>query len=152
MEIELLYDKIGGPYVEFNMWGTKGEYSRWHECSTFLEEPVYGLFADFFEEVSHAFNYYGPTLFFRDELTELRILLAENGTRYNDIKTLSQLTDFICASFLGVNFISELDREHYGWRDSFEEIRDKLSAVNKGLLSIIDKCLEKERVLWVLGI
>jgi hypothetical protein len=148
MEIELLYDKIGGPYVEFNMWGN----SHWHECSTFLEEPVYWLFANYFERVSCDFNYYGPTLFTHDELTELRFLLAENGTRYKEIKTLSQFTELVSESILGVNFINELDREHHGWRDSFEEIRDKLSAVNKGLLSIVDKCLVKQRVLWVLGI
>ena len=111
MKISLLEDIKGGPYVEFNISGDE-DYFHWCKSSSFLYEPVFGLFEDCFDRVSDSFNYYGPTIFVGGKLKELEVELEKTATALNEIKSLSQLLEYLNGKILGGNFIGEMDEEY----------------------------------------
>jgi hypothetical protein len=152
MKIQLLKDIKGGPYVEFNISGDEEDYIHWCESSSFLDESIYQIFYEHFEKVSDSFNYYGPTMFIGEELKELELEFKKIAIDLNEIKSLSQLLEYLTRKNAGTNFIIELDRECCDWRNNFQTVLYSLRDVNHGLMAIIKGCINEKRVLWVLGI
>jgi len=151
MEIKLLRDIKGGPYVEFNISGDE-DYFHWCKSSSFLDELTFALFYEYFDKVSDSFNYYGPTMFTGEKLTELESEFEKITQNLNDIKSLSQFLEYLKMKKEGAYFISAMDVKCSDWRNNFEVVLNSLRDVNDGLLSIIKRCIIEKRVLWVLGI
>lgn len=149
MEIKLLKDIKGGPYVEFNISGDE-DYFHWCESSSFLYESIFGLFYECFYRVSDSFNYFGPTIFIGEKLKKLELEFEKTAIKLNEIKSLSQLLDYLNMKNGG--FITEMDEECSDWRNNFEDVLNSLRDVNDGLISIIRRCIGEKRVLWVLDI
>lgn len=149
MEIKLLKDIKGGPYVEFNISGDE-DYFHWCESSSFLDEKIFRLFYECFDKVSGSFNYYGPTIFIGEKLKELELEFEKTAINLNEIKSLSQLIEYLKRKNDG--FIAEIHEECSDWRNNFEDVLISLRDVNDGLISIIRRCISEKRVLWVLGI
>jgi hypothetical protein len=151
MEIKLLKDIKGGPYVEFNISGGE-DYIHWSESSYFLDESIYGMFYECFDRVSHSFNYYGPTMFVGEKLQELKRELEINSLYLAEIKSLFQLLKYLKRNNSGTNLLTEMDEESSDWRNNYQDVINNLRNVNNGLASIIRRCISEKRVLWVLGI
>lgn len=149
MEIKLLKDIKGGHYVEFNISGDE-DYFHWCESSSFLDESIFGLFYECFYRVIDSFNYFGPTIFIGEKLKKLEIEFEKTAINLNEIKSLSQLLEYLNGKNGG--FITEMDEECSDWRNNFEDVLNSLRDVNDGLISIIRRCIGEKRVLWVLGI
>jgi hypothetical protein len=151
MKIKLLKDIKGGPYIEFNISGDE-DYFHWCKSSSFLDESIFALFYECSDRVNDSFNYYGPTMFVGEKLKELELEFEKITINLNEIKSLSQLLEYLKRKNASASFIVEMDEECSDWRNNFEDVLNSLRDVNARLISIIRRCISEKRVLCVLGI
>jgi hypothetical protein len=148
MELRILRNLKKGPYVEFNSTG-----KNWDNSSLFLDEAVFGVFADCFYASNAKFNYYGPTLYQESALLKLQSELD----RFNSL--LSEITDFqsfakaISGLPTGNNFLGELEAsDKVDLNLKWSEVLVALKEIGATLLGLVQKYANENGVLWVLGI
>jgi hypothetical protein len=142
-------DKLN--FVEFNITGDDLNYHRLNEESYFLASEVFNLFAHCFERSNELYEYYEPSKYNARKIVVLRNELLSNHKLLSNITTES---DFICHLeniFLGKAFFMELEVTDPHWKNHWQAYVEKLKEVNKEMLSIVDKCIEEVRILWIIG-
>ena len=153
MELRLLKGIKRGPYVEFNISGSESDYAHRADTSLFLDEAVFGLFAERFEACVEDFNYYGPTRYTSSDLSKLREELEADAAGWNQIADSNGFIAAMCTGrILGNNFLSELESQAYDLKIDWSRVLDLLKQVNIDLIVLIDQCIREGRTLWVLGI
>ncbi len=152
MDIKILKNIRCGRYVQFDISGDMEQYTFWHNESSYLYEPIYGIFADCFEACAERFIYYGPTLFTISQLVQLRQALEIKQRVFVEIETPEEFISRIFEVELGENFLTELSRQNCNLNTNWRVVADSLMEINEGLIDLVDNCMQSGRVLWVLGI
>lgn len=153
MELKLLKSLEQGPYVEFNIAGTESDYVHWADTSLFLQEEVFGVFADCFAACVKDFNYYGPTRYTQSDLPKLREELVTSAARWTSIADSNTFVTVVCeTSILGNQFLHELESDAYDLKSNWSKVLDSLKQINTDLIELCDQCSREGRTLWVFGI
>ncbi|MDA3952360.1 MAG: hypothetical protein PF485_01850 [Bacteroidales bacterium] len=150
MRIEL-YSSEYLNIVELNTTGDNENYIKGDSESKYAQSEVFNLFASCFENANKLYEFFGATKFNSRKIVPLRNELNNKLEAFENIKSLAEFQEHLKQVFLGQEFVDELMVEDKNWMDKWETYRDKLIQVNIDLLEIVDKCIEEQKVLWVIG-
>ncbi|NOQ26633.1 MAG: hypothetical protein GQ564_14840 [Bacteroidales bacterium] len=150
MRIEL-YSSEYLNIVELNTTGDNENYIKGDSESKYTQSEVFNLFASCFENANNLYEFFGETKYNSRNIVPLRNELINKLAVLKAINKLEEFQNHLNQVFLGQEFIDQLLVEDKQWMDNWETYRDKLIHVNKGLIEITDKCIEEQKVLWVIG-
>lgn len=150
MKIEL-FDSSDLNFVEFNITGDGQNYIMCDSGSKFLDSEVFNLFSTCFEQSDKLFDYFTPSKYNPRNIIKLKNALINNFDVLNNIKSHEAFIDHISQIFLGNNFILKLKDVDKAWEKNWSFYLQKLIEINNGLVALIDKCIEEDRILWVIG-
>lgn len=137
--------------VEINTTGDNENYVKGDPESKYLQSEVFNLFATCFENANKLYEFFGATKYNARKIVPLRNELANKLEILQNIKCLEDFQHHLDQVFLGQEFIDELTLENSEWKSKWKYYLDKLILVNQGLIEISDKCIEEQKVLWVIG-
>ena len=150
MRIELYgSDKLN--FVELNTTGDNDNYESIDSESKFLDSEVFNLFTSCFENSNKLFDYFGPTKYNSRKIIPLKNELLDFHDKLTSIVSLDDFLSFISDIFLGNNFILSLENQDVDWKKHWKMYLEKLILTNDEILTLIDLCVEQERILWVKG-
>ena len=150
MRIEL----FGSEYlniVELNTTGDNENYIKGDSESNYVESEVFNIFTDCFENANKLYEFFGATKYNVRKIVPLRNELLSKLEKLEKIDSLEKFTEHIDQIFLGQEFVDELTVEDPEWQNKWKYYLDKLIVLNKGLIEIVERCIEEQRVLWVIG-
>ncbi|HRW63314.1 MAG TPA: hypothetical protein P5132_07485 [Bacteroidales bacterium] len=150
MRIEL----FGSEYlniVELNTTGDNENYIKGDSESNYVESEVFNIFTDCFENANKLYEFFGATKYNVRKIVPLRNELLSKLEKLENIDSIEKFQDHIDQIFLGQEFVDELTVEDPEWQNKWKFYLDKLIVLNKGLIDIVEKCIEEQRVLWVIG-
>ncbi len=150
MRLEI-YGKANLNFVEFNITGDNEDYKPCDDESLYMDTEVFNLFTHCFEKSDKLFDYFGPTRYNVRNIIPLLNELNNNLEKLKAINSLDFFIDFIGSSFLGTNFIYEIEKHDKSWSLNWEQYCRKLASINSGLISVVTKCIEQSRTFWVIG-
>ncbi len=150
MRLEI-YDSNKLNFVELNTSGDNENYIPLDESSKFIDSEVFNLFTDCFESSNKLYEYFGPTKYNSRKIVPLRNALFENLESFTKIETKLDFIEYIGNKFLGKDFILSIERIDRSWENNWETYLIKLKELNKGLINIVEDCIENEKILWVIG-
>jgi hypothetical protein len=150
MRIEI-YGKGNLNFVEFNTTGDNEEYNPCDDESLYLDTEVFNLFTPCFEKSEKMFDYFGPTRYNSRNIIPLLNELKVLQTKLKEITSFDFFIDFIGSSFLGTNFIYEIEKLDKNWHLNWEQYCQKLIMISNQLISLVIKCIDQSRTLWVIG-
>jgi LPS O-antigen subunit length determinant protein (WzzB/FepE family) len=137
--------------VEFNTTGDNDTYIKGDSESTFIQSEVFNLFIKCFENSNQLYEFYGATKYDIRKIVPLKNELEKKLTALQEINHLDDFKQYIQGIFLGNEFLEKL-KAHYGnWEKEWKSYLDKLIRVNEGLITIVEQCIEEQRILWVIG-
>ena len=137
--------------VELNTTGDNENYIKGDSESKYVESEVFNIFANCFENANKLYEFFGATKYNARKIVPLRNELLHKLEALEKITTLDELHAHIEQVFLGQEFIDELTLEDNEWEKKWKFYLDKLIELNKGLVEIAEKCIEEQRILWVIG-
>ena len=137
--------------VELNTTGDNENYIKGDSESKYVESEVFNLFASCFENANKLYEFFGATKYNTRNIVPLRNELITKLEALESIKSFEGFQNHLDQVFLGQEFIDELTLEDKDWREKWKFYLDKLIEVNKGLIAITDKCIEEQKILWVIG-
>lgn len=137
--------------VELNTTGDNENYIKGDSESKYVESEVFNLFTNCFENANKLYEFFGATKYNTRNIVPLRNELLSKLEALESIKSLDDFQNHLDQVFLGQEFIDELTEEDKDWQDKWKFYLDKLIQVNKGLIAITDKCIEEQKILWVIG-
>jgi len=150
MRIEL----FGSEYlniVELNTTGDNENYIKGDSESNYVESEVFNIFTDCFENANKLYEFFGATKYNVRKIVPLRNELLSKLEKLEKIDSLEKFLEHIDQIFLGQEFVDELTVEDPEWQNKWKYYLDKLIVLNKGLIEIVERCIEEQRVLWVIG-
>jgi len=137
--------------VELNTTGDNENYIKGDSESQYMQSEVFNLFIMCFENSNRLYEFYGATKYNLRKIVPLKNELTRKLETLQSISGLKELKNHIKSIFLGEEFIEKLLVTDPNWEDSWEKYLNKLIEVNKGLIGITDKCIDEQRILWVIG-
>jgi len=137
--------------VELNTTGDNENYIKGDSESKYAESEVFNLFAKCFENANKLYEFFGATKYNARKIVPLRNELMNKLDVLQNIKSLEEFLNHLSQVFLGQEFIDELTIENSEWKEKWKFYMEKLILVNKGFIEIADKCIEEQKVLWVIG-
>jgi len=150
MRIEL-FDSEYLNIVELNTTGDDENYVKGSPESKFVESEVFNIFTDCFENANKLYEFFGATKYNSRKIVPLRNELEKKLEEFKSIDSIQGFHAHIEKIFLGGDFIEELSIEDPEWENKWKMYLDKLIIVCEGLLELADKCIEEQRILWVIG-
>jgi len=150
MRIEL-FDSDYLNIVELNTTGDDENYIKGDSESKFVEGQVFNIFTCCFENANKLYEFFGATKYNVRKIVPLKNELVKNLEDLQKIGTQGMFKDHIDQIFLGADFIEEMAIEDPDWEVNWKFYLDKLIQVNKGIIELTDKCIEEQRILWVIG-
>jgi hypothetical protein len=137
--------------VELNTTGDNENYIKGDSESKYVEREVFNLFTNCFENANNLYEFFGATKYNTRNIVPLRNELLAKQEALESIKSLKDFQSHLDQVFLGQEFVDELTEEDKDWKEKWKFYLDKLIEVNKGLVAITDKCIEEQKILWVIG-
>jgi hypothetical protein len=137
--------------VELNTTGDNDNYVKGDPESKYVEGEVFNLFTKCFENAETLYEFIGSTKYNSRKIVPLRNELLTKLESLEKIESVDDFQNHLDQVFLGQEFIDELTLEDEKWKENWKFYLDKLIILNKGLVEITDKCIEEQRILWVLG-
>lgn len=134
----------GTCYFEFVKHSDKKK-PCWNETAYYLEDGVFIYFVNVFSESSDRFDYYSFCKFNQSELKNLSKNLARFIKNLDSLKTVEEFKAFFENEY---QHIILDDKSPNNWD---ARVKDLILIAHK-LENLIDECLEKKEVLWVLGL
>jgi hypothetical protein len=138
-------------FVEFNITGDLDALQRCDKDSLYMDTELFNLFTDCFEKSNNLYDYFGPTKYNTRNIVVLLNNLEANISKIGRIDSYEGIVDFVGSKFLGANFVIELEKIDKNWGSNWGEYKSKLLEVNQSLIDLINRCMEEERILWVVG-
>jgi hypothetical protein len=138
-------------FIEFNITGDSENYNKCDPESLYLNSNVFNIYAGCFERSNHLFEFVGQTMYNSRKIIPLRNELSENLENLKSIENIESFKKYVTGIFLGRDLLIDLAKADSLWEHCWKFYLRRLIVINRGLLSIIDKCIEEERVLWVIG-
>lgn len=137
--------------VELNTTGDNENYIKGDSESQYMQSEVFNLFIDCFENSNKLYEFYGATKYNLRKIVPLKNELSKKLDTFQTIDSLNGLKNYIKSIFLGNDFIEKLNATNPNWEKNWKNYRDSLIDVNKGLIDITEKCIDEQRILWVIG-
>ena len=137
--------------VELNTTGDNENYIKGDSESKYVESEVFNLFTKCFENANKLYEFFGATKYNTRNIVPLRNELINKLQTFENIRNYKDFQNFLDQVFLGQEFIDELTNEDKNWKDNWKKYVDQLITLNKGLIAITDKCIEEQKILWVIG-
>lgn len=150
MRIEL----FGSEYlniVELNTTGDNENYIKGDSESKYVESEVFNIFTACFENANKLYEFFGATKYNARKIVPLRNELLTKLETLKKIDSLKAFNNHVNQIFLGQDFIDELNKEDAEWQKKWDFYLKKLIKINEGLIEIAEKCIEEQRILWVIG-
>ncbi len=138
-------------FVEFNITGDDLNCHRLNEESYFLGSEVFNLYVHCFEKSNELYEYFEPTKYNSRKIVVLKNELTENLKKLSAINSLEELIIHINNIFLGKNFLTEIESSDTSWKEHWKLVQTKLMDINKEMVRIVDRCIDEERILWIIG-
>ena len=138
-------------FVEFNITGNSETYNKCDEESVFLNANVFNIFAGCFERSNHLFDAVGPTMFNARKIIPLRNELDANLEKLLVIESIDEFKKYVTGIFLGRDLILDLAKADPLWEQCWKFYLRRLTVINRDLISLVDKCIDEERILWFIG-
>ena len=138
-------------FVEFNTTSDDMNFYRLNGESKFINSEVFNLFAHCFEESNELYEYYEPTKFNARKIVVLRNNLVANYEKLCAIKNQNDFVMFIDSIFMGKAFLTEIERLDADWVKNWDNYFIKIKEANQEMISIVERCIDEIRVLWVIG-
>ena len=138
-------------FVEFNITGDLETIQRCDKDSLYMDTELFNLFSECFESSSNLYDYFGPTKYNARNIVVLLNMLKANFEKIERINNLENFVDFAGSKFLGSGFVIEIERIDKNWRLNWEQYKLKLVAINQQLIDLVNRCIEEERILWLIG-
>ena len=138
-------------FVELNITGNNDTYVKIDAESLYLDSLVFNLFTECFEKSNTLYEYFGPTKYNARHIVPLRHRLMENLIRLQAQESLDQFRKLILGKVMGKDFIQELTQNDRNWIMRWKMYLEKLEFINQGLLDQVDRCIDEDRILWVIG-
>ncbi len=146
-----LYDSNDLNFVELNITGGNDTLIRCDKESKYIDSVVFNLFAPCFEKANKLYEYYGPTKYNSRKIIPLRNELISFRDELRVLKSSKDFERMVTSHFLGREFLEEVQRNSPKWAAEWENYRDSLLKIDKDMISIVEKCADEERILWVVG-
>ncbi|MFO8235242.1 MAG: hypothetical protein R6U04_07555 [Bacteroidales bacterium] len=137
--------------VELNTTGDNENYIKGDSESQYMQSEVFNVFLKCFESSNSLYEFYGATKYNLRKIVPLKNELTKKLDTLKQINTLKEFKDHINSIFLGYEFIDRLKQTNSNWEDSWQKYLENLIKVNKGLIDITEKCIDEQRILWVIG-
>ncbi len=137
--------------VELNTTGDNENYIKGDSESKYVEGEVFNIYANCFENANKLYEFFGATKYNARKIVPLRNELLSKLESLEAINSLEEFHNHLDQVFLGNEFIDELTIEDKEWEKKWKFYLDKLIILNKGLIEIAEKCIEEQRILWVIG-
>ncbi|MFP3859915.1 MAG: hypothetical protein ACLFUW_03740 [Bacteroidales bacterium] len=137
--------------VELNTTGDNENYVKGDSESQYMQSEVFNIFIKCFENSNSLYEFYGATKYNLRKIVPLRNELTQKLETLESIKSLNDFKEHINNIFLGYEFIDKLKQTNANWENNWENYLEKLKEVNKGLIKITEKCIDEQRILWVIG-
>ena len=146
-----IYNQKSLNFVELNTTGNNYQYVRCDPESKYIDTPLFNLFADAFEKANKLFECYGETKYNPRYIIPLRNRLLINLTVLEKITSLSDFQKHIETKVQGREFLYALVVKDKNWTDRWKVYHEKIIAINREILEIVDFCIDEDRILWVIG-
>lgn len=150
MHLEI-YDSGTLNFVELNYTGDNDNFIRCDKESKYLDSIVFNLFAACFENSNKLYEYYGPTKYNSRKIIPLRNELLRNKEILAGFTSKDVFVEYINETFLGREFIDQLEKENINLANDWRSIMDQLLKINVELIRLIERCADEEKILWVAG-
>ncbi len=150
MKIEL-FDAEYLNIVELNITGDNENYIKGDSESKYLESTVFNLFANCFEKANKLYEFFGATKYNSRNIVPLRNELKNKLELMNKIESFEMFVDFIDSIFLGADFLEELNYDDKDWKKNWNKYFVLLTNVVNNIIVLIEKCIEEQKTLWVIG-
>ncbi|MFP4604402.1 MAG: hypothetical protein ACLFNJ_03380 [Bacteroidales bacterium] len=137
--------------VELNTTGDNENYVKGDSESQYMQSEVFNIFIKCFENSNSLYEFYGATKYNLRKIVPLRNELTQKLETLKRIKSLNDFKEHINNIFLGYEFIDKLKQTNANWENNWDNYLEKLKKVNKGLIKITEKCIDEQRILWVIG-
>ena len=137
--------------VELNTTGDNENYIKGDSESQYMQSEVFNLFIDCFENSNKLYEFYGATKYNLRKIVPLKNELTKKLDTFQTIDSLNDLKNYIKSIFLGNDFIEKLNITNPSWEKNWKIYLSNLIEVNKGLINITEKCIDEQRILWVIG-
>ncbi|MFP4525764.1 MAG: hypothetical protein ACLFNL_05190 [Bacteroidales bacterium] len=137
--------------VELNTTGDNENYVKGDSESQYMQSEVFNIFIKCFENSNSLYEFYGATKYNLRKIVPLRNELTQKLETLESIKSLNDFKEHINNIFLGYEFIDKLKQTNANWENNWDNYLEKLKKVNKGLIKITEKCIDEQRILWVIG-
>lgn len=138
-------------FVEFNITGDVEAFQRCDKDSLYMDTELFNLFSDCFEQSNNLYDYFGPTKYTARNIVVLLNELTANIKNIERIDSYESFVDFAGSRFLGAGFVIELEKLDKNWRLNWEQYKSKLIETNQQLIDLVNRCIEEERILWLIG-
>lgn len=137
--------------VELNTTGDNENYVKGDSESQYMQSEVFNIFIKCFENSNSLYEFYGATKYNLRKIVPLKNELTQKLETLESIKSLNDFKEHINNIFLGYEFIDKLKQNNSNWENNWQTYHKKLKEVNKGLIKITEKCIDEQRILWVIG-
>jgi hypothetical protein len=138
-------------FVEFNITGDGETIQRCDKDSLYMDSELFNLFSECFEKSSNLYDYFGPTKYNIRNIVVLLNALKANFDRIDKINSYESFVDFAGSRFLGSGFVIEVEKIDKNWRLNWEQYKQKLVGINQQLIELVNRCIDEERILWLIG-
>jgi hypothetical protein len=146
-----LYGSNSLNFVEFNITGTTDLFQRCDKDSYYIDTEIFNLFSECFEKSNNLFEYFGPTKYNPRNSIVLLNELKTLQVSIKKVQTYNQFLDFVGSKFMGSNFVFELEKFDKNWDLNWELYCTKLIETIHQLITLINRCLDEDKILWVVG-
>jgi|SRR6056297_470797 len=137
--------------VELNTTGDNDNYIKGDSESKYVEGEVFNIFTSCFENANKLYEFFGATKYNSRKIVPLRNELIAKLDSLKKIDSSKAFKNHINQIFLGQDFMDELTKEDPQWEENWNLYLNKLIKLNEGLIDIAEKCIEEQRILWVIG-
>lgn len=138
-------------FIEFNITGDSENYNKCDTESLFLNSQVFNIFAGCFERSNHLFEFIGQTMYNSRKIIPLRNELTQNLEKLKTLDSIESFKKYVTGIFLGRDLLIDLAKADPQWKDYWKFYLRRLMVINRDLISLIDNCINHERILWVIG-
>jgi len=150
MRIELLKNDWLN-FVELNISGDNENVFRCHPESSYIEADVFNLFTPCFEKSNNLFEFFGQTRYNSRLIIPLQNELKNHMAIIEKLENPEAFRSFSDEIFLGHKFITELGKMDPQWEKNWYKYHAQIMRVGLDLIALTNRCVEQERVLWVIG-
>lgn len=138
-------------FIEFNITGDNDNFNKCDPESLYLNSTVFNIFAGCFERSNHLFEFLGQTKYNSRRIVPLQNELQKNLNRLNKINTVEEFKSYVTGIHLGRDLLKDLAKLDPDYERTWIFYLRRLIVINRNLISLVDKCIEKELILWVIG-